>query len=85
MATAPEGKVRTLVTDIRLTEQEQRLFETLLDVVRDNKELNTTLRVAGGWVRDKLLGLESDDVDIALDDTHGEEFARLIDAKIGGK
>jgi tRNA nucleotidyltransferase (CCA-adding enzyme) len=33
------------------------------------------LRVAGGWVRDKLMGIESDDIDIALDDMYGEEFA----------
>ena len=38
----------------------------------------TVLRVAGGWVRDKLMGKESDDIDIALDDMFGEEFAQLI-------
>ncbi len=31
--------------------------------------------MAGGWVRDKLMGIESDDIDIALDDMYGEEFA----------
>ena len=36
------------------------------------------MRVAGGWVRDKLLGLESDDIDIALDDMMGQEFAKMI-------
>ena len=51
------------------------------------------MRVAGGWVRDKvsveafdfynivflqLLGKDSDDIDIALDDKFGEEFAKLI-------
>ena len=50
-------------------------------IVRD-KELNTTLRVAGGWVRDKLLGKDSDDIDIALDDMTGEEFAKLINEKV---
>jgi len=33
------------------------------------------LRVAGGWTRDKCLGKESDDIDIALDDIYGEDFA----------
>ena len=33
-------------------------------------------------MRDKLLGRESDDIDIALDDTYGGEFAKLIDLKI---
>jgi tRNA nucleotidyltransferase/poly(A) polymerase len=38
----------------------------------------TILRVAGGWVRDKLIGKESNDIDIALDDMYGEEFAEII-------
>jgi len=29
-----------------------------------------------------LLGKESDDIDIALDDMYGEEFAKLIDEKL---
>lgn len=37
--------------------------------------LPVTLRVAGGWVRDKLMGKESDDIDIALDSLLGREFA----------
>ena len=44
-----------------------------MEVVRENR-LNTTLRVAGGWVRDKLLGKESDDIDITLDDIRGTDF-----------
>jgi tRNA nucleotidyltransferase (CCA-adding enzyme) len=32
------------------------------------------LRVAGGWVRDKYLGKESSDIDIALDKMMGKDF-----------
>lgn len=32
-------------------------------------------RVAGGWVRDKLLGIDSNDIDITLDTVSGYEFA----------
>lgn len=39
---------------IRLTDEERHLFN-LLRHVREQTNLNTTLRVAGGWVRDKLL------------------------------
>lgn len=42
------------VYKLPLTEAEQRLFETLLTMVKD-EGLKTTLRVAGGWVRDKIL------------------------------
>ena len=52
----------------------------MLKVLETNGK-TTTLRVAGGWVRDKLLGKESDDIDIALDDMFGEEFAEMIRQK----
>ncbi|UZJ55281.1 hypothetical protein CBS101457_004601 [Exobasidium rhododendri] len=35
-------------------------------------------RIAGGWVRDKLLGLESHDLDIALSSLTGHIFALLL-------
>jgi tRNA nucleotidyltransferase (CCA-adding enzyme) len=36
------------------------------------------VRVNGGWVRDKIMGLESDDIDVSLDDLSGEDFAKLV-------
>lgn len=62
--------------DIVPTELEQRIFDRLLAVV-DHYGLGTELRVAGGWVRDKLLGEDSDDIDIALDMT-GQDFCRKV-------
>lgn len=38
-------------------------------------KLDVRLRVAGGWVRDKLLRANSQDIDIALDTLMGEAFA----------
>jgi len=43
-----------------------------------SEERQVEIRVAGGWVRDKLLGLLSDDVDIAVDIMSGHEFAVLV-------
>jgi tRNA nucleotidyltransferase (CCA-adding enzyme) len=41
--------------------------------------LSTTLRVAGGWVRDKLIKrICKADIDIALDNITGQEFARAL-------
>ncbi|KAM0906451.1 hypothetical protein ACQ4PT_016759 [Festuca glaucescens] len=63
---------------IVLTELEQRIFDRLLGVV-DRYCPGTQLRVAGGWVRDKLLGEESDDIDIALDNNMtGQDFCREV-------
>ena len=39
---------------IVLTSEEQALFTVLSEVV-DHFKLNAVLRVAGGWVRDKLM------------------------------
>jgi tRNA nucleotidyltransferase/poly(A) polymerase len=59
---------------IDITDEEKLIFDFLLEVNKEY-ELNTTLRVAGGWVRNKLLGMASDDIDIALDNMFGKEFA----------
>jgi len=66
---------------IPLSPAESRLFETMLAVVKD-ENLGTTLRVAGGWVRDKVLGHWSADgevdIDIALDNLMGSDFAAML-------
>jgi hypothetical protein len=40
--------------------------------------VSVTVRVAGGWVRDKILGLPSHDVDVAVDSLTGVQFATLV-------
>eukprot|EP00826_Nyctotherus_ovalis_P043299 TRINITY_DN4542_c0_g1_i1.p1 TRINITY_DN4542_c0_g1~~TRINITY_DN4542_c0_g1_i1.p1 ORF type:complete len:263 (+),score=33.72 TRINITY_DN4542_c0_g1_i1:143-931(+) len=68
---------------ISLTDYEKQLFKELLEIV-SVKKLSTTLRVAGGWVRDKIMGKESADIDITLDNLSGKEFAELIKESIPG-
>ncbi|XP_009103224.1 CCA tRNA nucleotidyltransferase, mitochondrial [Brassica rapa] len=58
---------------IEITEKEREIFDRLLGTLRFCN-LDTQLRVAGGWVRDKLLGRDSDDIDIAIDNMYGSEF-----------
>ncbi|XP_023644598.1 putative CCA tRNA nucleotidyltransferase 2 isoform X2 [Capsella rubella] len=58
---------------IELNEKERKIFDRLLSTLR-YCNLDTQLRVAGGWVRDKLLGKESDDIDIAIDNMSGSDF-----------
>ncbi len=36
------------------------------------------IRIAGGWVRDKIMKQESHDVDIALDSMSGHQFATIV-------
>lgn len=82
--TMAESSTRT----IHLNEREKRLKDLLLDVADfidrnpvDTAEAGKTkpepvvLRWAGGWVRDKLLGIESHDIDTAINCMTGEAFA----------
>lgn len=62
---------------IDLTETEKRIFDRLLGTLR-HFNLQTQLRVAGGWVRDKLLGKDCYDIDIALDNMMGSEFVDKV-------
>ena len=60
-----------------MSDKDREVFDILLGTLR-HAQLNTTLRAAGGWVRDKLLGKDSDDIDIALDNMMGLEFATRV-------
>jgi tRNA nucleotidyltransferase (CCA-adding enzyme) len=62
---------------IELNSDEKELFDILKKII-SKVSPGTTLRVAGGWVRDKLLGKESDDIDFMVDNASGEKIARLI-------
>ena len=46
--------------------------------VQETPSTPLQIRVAGGWVRDKILQLETHDVDIAIDRLTGVEFATLV-------
>ncbi|KAJ7480166.1 hypothetical protein B0H11DRAFT_1725232 [Mycena galericulata] len=68
---------------IELTDLENELCILLDQCCTDLKEtkgLSTSCRIAGGWVRDKLLGMQSNDIDIALTDMMGEDFAGHLEA-----
>lgn len=110
VAEEEEGKQSKLSVELKdkieITEKEREIFDRLLGTLRFCN-LDTQLRVAGGWVRDKvrtlwntpaakirfwsikivlrghdwlifcvlqLLGRDSDDIDIAIDNMYGSEF-----------
>lgn len=65
---------------MELTTNERRLRLLLLDVAKSIDETGkldepVTLRWAGGWVRDRLLGIPSHDIDVAINNMTGEPFA----------
>ncbi|KAL6062932.1 Polynucleotide adenylyltransferase family protein [Balamuthia mandrillaris] len=73
----PRPSTPAAAVAVVLTEAERQIFDFLLEVVA-HYQLGTTLRAAGGWVRDKIRGNESDDIDIALDNMMGSPFATLV-------
>lgn len=70
--------MRSMGTPIHLTAQEATLKQLLLDVAIYIGTLEgwrkPELRITGGWVRDKLLGASSNDVDVGIDTMTGSEF-----------
>mmetsp|Transcript_34693 Transcript_34693/g.39538 ORF Transcript_34693/g.39538 Transcript_34693/m.39538 type:complete len:533 (-) Transcript_34693:214-1812(-) len=73
---------------IRLTLQEESLISTILnaiDYLQKGKidgyaARPVVVRIAGGWVRDKLLNRSTHDVDIVIDCLSGVDFAKILQA-----
>ncbi|KAG0330227.1 hypothetical protein BGZ99_007088 [Dissophora globulifera] len=83
MASAPSTPGSSAGPDwtVRLTEQEAAICDVLDTVARQYQEKEgkkVQLRIAGGWVRDKLLGLSCHDLDIGIDTMMGYDFAVLV-------
>lgn len=66
------------------TDKEKQIFNQLREVL-SHFNLQTQLRVAGGWVRDKLLGKECYDIDIAIDNMLGKEFCEKVNEYLVSK
>lgn len=62
---------------VSLTDSERQLFDILRAAI-DEYNLGTTVRVAGGWVRDRILNKVSKDIDIAVDNMTGSKFAEYV-------
>ena len=68
---------RPVSNSIVLTTTEEKIRNVLVgycDYYNKTNNDSLELRITGGWVRDKLLGNESHDIDIAVNHLTGEEF-----------
>ncbi|KAM0238974.1 hypothetical protein ACHAP5_008480 [Fusarium lateritium] len=76
-------KSTMVTTTIQLTPKEQQLRNLLLDVAKAIDDAGqapepVVLRWAGGWVRDKLLNIQSHDIDVAINAMTGVPFAQAM-------
>ena len=71
-----------ITKDFSLTDKEKECFSIIMNILKKNNLNSTILRVGGGWVRDKLLGKESDDIDIAISDMKGSQLGSLINEEL---
>lgn len=71
-----------MTKSIKLTDREETLRQLLLDVstyfAKASGEPIPQLRFTGGWVRDKLLGITSKDIDISISSMTGYRFGEVM-------
>ena len=75
---AQESVLRRLLLDtanyIKKSSPQGRELPSALPSPNEVTELPVILRFTGGWVRDKLLGVNSDDIDVAINNMTGYSF-----------
>lgn len=71
-----------MTRSIQLTDKEATLCQLLLDtssyISVSDQRAPPQLRITGGWVRDKLLGTTSHDIDIGIDSMTGCPFVGFV-------
>ncbi|KAL4807575.1 hypothetical protein BDV18DRAFT_151568 [Aspergillus unguis] len=70
--TPAENKLKTLLLDVA------KFIEDSAEEDKRGNATKTVLRFTGGWVRDKLLGVESHDIDVAINNMTGYEFGTRL-------
>jgi len=66
----------------RLSSDERMLFDILKNVMSSRMPA-TSVYVAGGWTRDKLLGKAPKDIDLVVDNIDAEKFAKIVTDSLG--
>ena len=78
LSVAMSSMTRNIVLNQKETELRSLLLEASSFIGSRYGKTPPQLRFTGGWVRDKLLGVDSHDIDIGIDNMKGFEFATLL-------
>ncbi|KAI9292721.1 Nucleotidyltransferase [Neoconidiobolus thromboides FSU 785] len=77
-----------MLTNISLTKKEDKLISLLLEfseAINQGQESKLAIRIVGGWVRDKLLNRESDDIDLMITKMRALEFIKALSIYLKNK
>ena len=56
----------SIINPINLTQKETQIFDLFKDIINEKNLKSIELRVVGGWVRDHLLNVPCNDLDITI-------------------
>ena len=79
------NKENKITNPINLSPNEIKLFSILKEIIEENKIKNIKLLAVGGWVRDHLLNMESNDLDIVIKGISSKELVILLNKKVKNK
>ena len=75
--------IENVITNpINLSSKEIKIFEIIKEVIKEKNLQNVDLWVVGGWVRDHLINIPSDDIDIIIKGTNSKMFVKLLNEKV---
>ena len=72
----------SITNPINLSQKEEQIFGLFKEIIKENNLENIELRVVGGWVRDHLLNVPCNDLDITIRGIESNKFAKLINEKV---
>ena len=72
----------SITNPINLSQKETQIFDRFKEIIKEKHLTNIELRVVGGWVRDHLLNVPCNDLDITIKGIDPKTFAEILNEKV---
>jgi len=72
----------SITNPINLSPKETQIFTLFKEIIKEKNLKNIELRVVGGWVRDHLLNVPCNDLDITIKGIDSNTFAKYLNEKV---